>query len=58
MLRGPLAQLAEQLTLNQWVQGSSPWRLIAIIAQILPDKNLTGSGKVFSFWDPVEGANN
>ena len=22
---GRLAQLAEQLTLNQWVQGSSPW---------------------------------
>ncbi len=21
-----LAQLAEQLTLNQWVQGSTPWR--------------------------------
>ena len=27
MVRGPLAQLAEQLTLNQRVQGSSPWRL-------------------------------
>ncbi len=26
ILRGPLAQLAEQLTLNQLVQGSSPWR--------------------------------
>ena len=25
--RGPLAQLAEQLTLNQQVRGSSPWRL-------------------------------
>lgn len=24
-VRGPLAQLAEQLTLNQRVQGSSPW---------------------------------
>jgi hypothetical protein len=24
---GPLAQLVEQLTLNQWVQGSSPWRI-------------------------------
>src|SRR5699024_12095575 len=22
----PLAQLVEQLTLNQWAQGSSPWR--------------------------------
>ena len=25
-LYAPLAQLVEQLTLNQWVQGSSPWR--------------------------------
>ena len=25
----PLAQLVEQLTLNQWVQGSSPWRCIS-----------------------------
>ena len=25
---GPLAQLAEHLTLNQGVQGSSPWRII------------------------------
>ena len=24
--KAPLAQLVEQLTLNQWVQGSSPWR--------------------------------
>ncbi len=23
---GPVAQLVEQLTLNQWVQGSSPWQ--------------------------------
>ena len=28
--RGPLAQLAEQLTLNQQVRGSSPWRLTNI----------------------------
>ena len=27
---GPLAQLVEQLTLNQQVQGSSPWRLTFI----------------------------
>lgn len=27
VLRGPLAQLAEQLTLNQWVRGSSPRRI-------------------------------
>ena len=26
ILYAPLAQLVEQLTLNQWVQGSSPWR--------------------------------
>ena len=25
-LFAPLAQLVEQLTLNQWAQGSSPWR--------------------------------
>ena len=25
-LYAPLAQLVEQLTLNQWAQGSSPWR--------------------------------
>jgi hypothetical protein len=28
---GPLAQLVEQLTLNQWVQGSSPWRIIFLL---------------------------
>ena len=26
MKNGPLAQLVEHLTLNQGVQGSSPWR--------------------------------
>ena len=26
----PLAQLVEQLTLNQWVQGSSPWRCTSL----------------------------
>ena len=30
MVRGPLAQLAEQLTLNQRVQGSSPWGLTSV----------------------------
>ena len=46
---GPLAQLVEQLTLNQQVQGSSPWRLISgtqlssgdktyMAGQQLPDK--------------------
>jgi hypothetical protein len=29
--RGPLAQLVEQLTLNQWVQGSSPWRITFLL---------------------------
>ena len=28
-IRGPLAQLAEQLTLNQQVHGSTPWWLIS-----------------------------
>ena len=27
---GPLAQLVEQLTLNQQVQGSRPWRLTIV----------------------------
>ena len=29
-----LAQLVEQLTLNQWVQGSNPWRCIRGIYEI------------------------
>ena len=32
-MRGPLAQLAEQLTLNQRVRGSSPWRLTSVRMQ-------------------------
>ncbi len=33
----PLAQMVEQLTLNQWVRGSSPrWRTI-FIAQVGPE---------------------
>jgi hypothetical protein len=35
MIRGPLAQLAEQLTLNQRVPGSSPGR---VTVQTLPAK--------------------
>ncbi len=29
----PLAQLVEQLTLNQWVQGSSPWWCTMLLAR-------------------------
>ena len=35
---GPLAQLVEQLTFNQWVTGSNPVRLTTEI------NNLAGSG--------------
>jgi hypothetical protein len=38
---GPLAQLAEQLTLNQQVQGSIPWWLI-FEAKSSPDTTKTG----------------
>jgi hypothetical protein len=31
MLYAPLAQLAEQLTLNQRVRGSSPWRRTNVV---------------------------
>ena len=36
----PLAQLVEQLTLNQWVQGSSPWRRTKYGGGIAPARNL------------------
>ena len=51
----PLAQLVEQLTLNQWVQGSSPWRctIYSSIAQSVErmtvNHDVTGSS-------PVRGA--
>ena len=51
----PLAQLVEQLTLNQWVQGSSPWRctIYSSIAQsaerMTVNHDVTGSS-------PVRGA--
>ena len=32
---GPLAQLVEHLTLNQGVQGSSPWRSTRVLSLIL-----------------------
>ena len=53
----PLAQLVEQLTLNQWVQGSSPWRctIYSSIAQSVErmtvNHDVTGSS-------PVRGAKN
>ena len=31
VLSGPLAQLVEQLTFNQWVAGSNPARLTTVI---------------------------
>ena len=31
-----LAQLVEQLTLNQWVQGSSPWRCTTTKSELFP----------------------
>ena len=38
MKNGPLAQLVEHLTLNQGVQGSSPWRstISTVFADIEP----------------------
>ena len=32
----PLAQLGEQLTLNQWAQGSSPWRCTTTKSELFP----------------------
>ncbi len=37
-----LAQLVEQLTLNQWVQGSNPWG-------VTQKRNLTMSNSFFCF---------
>ena len=34
----PLAQLVEQLTLNQWAQGSSPWRCTTIKSELFSDR--------------------
>lgn len=42
--RGPLAQLAEQLTLNQWVEGSSPSRLTQQFTQSRAIDRLKGGG--------------
>ena len=38
---GPLAQLVEQLTFNQWVTGSNPVRLTTIFNDLAPSKRLT-----------------
>src|SRR3954451_14785156 len=43
-LVAPLAQLAEQVTLNHWVRGSSPWRRTR--KTLVPERSGTG---VFSF---------
>ena len=51
----PLAQLVEQLTLNQWVQGSSPWRcttyssIAQSVERMTVNHDVTGSS-------PVRGA--
>ena len=37
----PLAQLVEQLTLNQWVQGSSPWRCTKYDSLAQPVEHVT-----------------
>ena len=42
---GPLAQLAEQLTLNQRVRGSSPWRVT-----YTTKKSATHLGGTFVLW--------
>ena len=44
-LRGPLAQLAEQLTLNQQVQSSSLWRLTSKLGRQLTWSRFQSWGK-------------
>src|SRR6056297_722672 len=45
---GPLAQLVEQLTFNQWVAGSNPARLTTRIGRLAVFRDLTpGSGSEF-----------
>ena len=41
---GPLAQLAEQLTLNQWVQGSSPWWITFLLSYNVGSGFTDGTG--------------
>ena len=49
--QGPLAQLAEQLTLNQQVRGSSPWRLTSFHARILRAALPAADGEVSELVD-------
>ena len=49
---GPLAQLAEQLTLNQQVRGSSPWRLTNYPRRVrIDERGLCRSGEVSELVD-------
>ena len=49
MLKVPLAQLVEHLTLNQGVRGSSPrWRTKRVRPEPL------GSGRIFIFHDEIQ----
>ena len=41
LLSGPLAQLVEQLTFNQWVTGSNPVRLTTKINDLAKIKNIS-----------------
>ena len=43
----PLAQLVEHLTLNQGVQGSSPWRCTETL--VLTGEQTVGAGVFFVF---------
>ena len=45
----PLAQLVEQLTLNQWAQGSSPWRC----TRLHPVCCMRTGFFVLPFWPPA-----
>ena len=48
LLYGRLAQLVEQLTLNQWVQGSSPWSSTKKICSV--EKSILH----FLLWGPTD----
>ncbi len=53
---GPLAQLAEQLTLNQWVAGSTPARPTiesARVAELADALDLGSSGLPWGFNSPL-----
>ena len=49
MRDGPLAQLVEQLTFNQWVAGSNPARLTTSQPHSSPKCNTSGGGDRFRY---------